>query len=88
MAIGDQSDLPSNADRFTTWFPDFLRKELAPYPGRRAVVARMVIAATITTILISAIHSALGSPERIGRALVREVAQPEFFLHALAGLDE
>jgi multidrug resistance protein MdtO len=38
--------------RFTTWFPDFLRKELAPYPGRGAIVARMVIAATISTILI------------------------------------
>jgi multidrug resistance protein MdtO len=41
-----------HADRFSAWFPDFLRKELSPYPGRAAVVARMVIAATITTILI------------------------------------
>ena len=39
-------------ERFTTWFPDFLRKELAPYPGRGAVVARTVIAATISMILI------------------------------------
>src|SRR6202161_1495779 len=38
--------------RFTVWFPDFLRKELAPYPGRGAIVARMVIAATITAILV------------------------------------
>jgi multidrug resistance protein MdtO len=37
---------------FATWFPDFLRKELAPFPGRGAVVARMVIAASITAILI------------------------------------
>jgi multidrug resistance protein MdtO len=41
-----------HAERFTTWFPDFLSKELAPYPGRGAVVARMVISATLTTILI------------------------------------
>jgi multidrug resistance protein MdtO len=41
-----------HAARFTTWFPQFLRKELAPYPGRGAVVARMVIAATLTMILI------------------------------------
>lgn len=41
-----------NAARFTTWFPDFLRKELAPFPGRGAIVARMVIAASITAILI------------------------------------
>lgn len=41
-----------HAERFTTWFPDFLRKELAPYPGRGALVARTVIAATLTMILI------------------------------------
>jgi multidrug resistance protein MdtO len=41
-----------HAARFTTWFPEFLRKELAPYPGRSAIVARMVIAASITAILI------------------------------------
>ncbi|GGG93796.1 multidrug transporter subunit MdtO [Silvibacterium dinghuense] len=34
------------------WFPDFLRAELAPYPGRGAIVARMVIAATISMILV------------------------------------
>jgi multidrug resistance protein MdtO len=41
-----------HAARFTVWFPDFLKKELAPYPGRVAIVARMVIAATITAILV------------------------------------
>jgi multidrug resistance protein MdtO len=41
-----------HAEGLTTWFADFLRKELAPYPGRGAVVARMVISATLTTILI------------------------------------
>ncbi|MBT9332471.1 FUSC family protein [Paracidobacterium acidisoli] len=41
-----------HAERFTEWFPDFLRKELAPYPGRGAVVARMVIAATLSAVLI------------------------------------
>jgi multidrug resistance protein MdtO len=38
--------------RFTEWFPEFLKQELAPYPGRGAVVARMVIAATLTMIVI------------------------------------
>ena len=38
--------------RFGTWFPDFLKKELAPYPGRGALVARTVIAATLSMILI------------------------------------
>lgn len=41
-----------HAERFTTWFPDFLRKELAPYPGRWTIVARTVIAATLTMILV------------------------------------
>jgi multidrug resistance protein MdtO len=41
-----------HAERFSTWFPDFLRKELAPYPGRGTIVARTTIAATLTMILI------------------------------------
>jgi multidrug resistance protein MdtO len=41
-----------HAERFTDWFPDFLKKELAPYPGRGALVSRMVISATLTMILI------------------------------------
>jgi multidrug resistance protein MdtO len=32
------------------WLRDFLREELAPYPGRSATVSRMVIAATIIMI--------------------------------------
>ena len=39
-------------ERVSSWFPDFLRKELAPYPGRGAIVARMVIASTITAVLV------------------------------------
>src|ERR1700761_3228884 len=42
----------SHEAHFSTWFPDFLRKELAPYPGRGQLVARTVIAATLTMILI------------------------------------
>jgi len=41
-----------HAKRFSDWFPDFLKKEFAPYPGRSALVARMVISATLTMILI------------------------------------
>jgi multidrug resistance protein MdtO len=33
------------------WVPDFLREELSPYPGRVAVVFRMVIATTLITIV-------------------------------------
>jgi multidrug resistance protein MdtO len=33
------------------WLPDFLREELSPYPGRVALVVRMVIAASLITIV-------------------------------------
>jgi multidrug resistance protein MdtO len=39
-------------ERFSEWFPDFLKKELAPYPGRGALIARIVISATLTMIWI------------------------------------
>jgi len=41
-----------HAERFSDWFPDFLKQELAPYPGRAALVARIVISATLTMIII------------------------------------
>ncbi len=34
-----------------TWLWDFLKEELAPYPGRTALVARMVIASTVVMIV-------------------------------------
>jgi multidrug resistance protein MdtO len=34
-----------------SWLRDFLREELAPYPGRQMLVARMVIAATVVMIV-------------------------------------
>ena len=37
--------------RPVVWLRDFLKEELAPYPGRAALVARIVIAATIVMIL-------------------------------------
>ena len=40
------------SERFSDWFPNFLKKELAPYPGRGALVARIVISATLTMIWI------------------------------------
>jgi multidrug resistance protein MdtO len=41
-----------HSERFGEWFPDFLKKELAPFPGRGMLVSRMVISATLTMILI------------------------------------
>lgn len=39
-------------ERFSGWFPEFLKRELAPYPGRAALVARIVLSATLTMIII------------------------------------
>jgi multidrug resistance protein MdtO len=41
-----------HAKRFNDWFPDFLKRELTPFPGRGALVARIVISATLTMIII------------------------------------
>ena len=42
---------PPPPPRSTAWFRDFLRDELTPYPERAALVARMVIAATIVMLI-------------------------------------
>jgi multidrug resistance protein MdtO len=39
------------AARPLVWFREFLKEELAPYPGRAALAARMVIAATLVMII-------------------------------------
>ena len=49
MATVAQS-LPESS-RPLAWFQEFLKEELAPYPGRAATVARMVIAATLVMII-------------------------------------
>jgi multidrug resistance protein MdtO len=49
MATVAQS-LPESS-RPLAWFREFLREELAPYPGRPATVARMVIAATLVMVI-------------------------------------
>src|SRR5258708_36389928 len=49
MATLAQS-LPGSS-RPLAWFGEFLKEELAPYPGRAGTVARMVIAATLVMII-------------------------------------
>ncbi|HEY0565270.1 MAG TPA: hypothetical protein VGC88_06780, partial [Terriglobales bacterium] len=39
-------------DLVLSWFGDLLKKELALYPGRLAIIARIVTAACITTLII------------------------------------
>jgi multidrug resistance protein MdtO len=43
---------PIEPHSFLAWFGDFLHYELVPYPGRVRTVSRMVIAVTLTSILI------------------------------------
>ena len=49
MALLVQS--ASAPPRSTAWFREFLKGELTPYPERAALVARMVIAATIVMLI-------------------------------------
>lgn len=41
----------SMASSSLSWLGEFLKEELAPYPGRAALIARMVIAATLVMII-------------------------------------
>lgn len=52
MATATAPTLRTDTRGFASWFADFLRSELAPYPGRGTLVARMVISATITMVII------------------------------------
>src|SRR5246500_3917023 len=42
----------SEPSGFLPWLREMVKEEIAPYPGRGVVVARMVIAATVTMILV------------------------------------
>jgi len=42
---------PSESSGLLPWFREMLKDELAAYPGRGVMVARMVISATLTMIL-------------------------------------
>ena len=51
MATGAQSIAGSGSTAPLPWFWQFLKQELAPYPGRTAVVGRMALAATLVMIV-------------------------------------
>jgi multidrug resistance protein MdtO len=68
--------------RSAAWFRDFLKDELRPYPERAALVARMVIAATIVMLITMTFRMPYGayaalyaftisreSPQTIGKAV-------------------
>jgi multidrug resistance protein MdtO len=51
MSMGALSQSINRAPSPLAWFKEFLKEELAPYPGRAALVARVVLAASIAMIL-------------------------------------
>jgi len=57
----DLSAQPGDKQTFWEWLPIFLKHELAPYPERLSVVARMVIAATVTMIIVITFKIPYGS---------------------------
>jgi multidrug resistance protein MdtO len=64
MATATMLSVDNRGGGFISWFWDFLKSELTPYPGRGVMVARIVIAATITMILTMTFRipgAALGS---------------------------
>ena len=73
--------------RPSAWFREFLKDELTPYPERAALVARMVIAATIVMLITMTFRMPYGayaalyaltisreSPQTIGKAVTSIVA--------------
>src|SRR5260370_36506923 len=74
------------------WLRDFLKEELAPYPGRARLVGRIVIAAPIVMILTmtfripfgayAAIYTFLISRESPRRTVISAVAGVVVFLYA------
>lgn len=57
----DLSAQPGDKQTFWEWFPTFLKHELAPYPGRLSVVTRMIIAATVSMIIVITFKIPYGS---------------------------
>ena len=74
MATAAQS--LSKAPSPSEWFWQFLKEELAPYPGRTQLVARIVIAATIVMILTMTFRIPFGAYAAIYTFLIsRESAR-------------
>jgi multidrug resistance protein MdtO len=67
------------------WLPDLLREELSPYPGRGALVARMVSTASIVMIIIMTFHIPYGVYGAV-YALTLSRETPDATLHAAKNL--
>jgi len=65
----DAQTLPLSS-RSLAWFWEFLKEELAPYPGRAALVARMTLAATLVMIICMTFRVSYGSQGAIYALLI------------------
>jgi multidrug resistance protein MdtO len=63
MATLEQS-LPESPQPLA-WFEEFLKEDLAPYPGRVALVVRMVIAATLVMLITTTFRIPYGAYDAI-----------------------
>src|ERR1700761_6728874 len=50
-----------NSGRQSAWIWEFLKEELVPYPGRAALVGRMVTAATLSMLITMTFHLPYGA---------------------------
>ncbi len=76
---------PSQDHGALAWFGDFLAGELKPYPGRLAVVLRMVLAATITMVLVMVFQIPGGANAAFNTLLVSRQS-PQETLKSSVGL--
>src|SRR5260370_27308497 len=65
------------------WLRDFLKEELAPYPGRAVLVARIVIAATIVMILTMTFRIPLGAYAAIYTFLISRESPRQTVISAM-----
>src|ERR1700756_6063591 len=71
---------PRSVDQAGEWFWNFLKAELAPYPGRARVVARMTVSATIVMILVMTFRIPGGFQGAIFTLIISRESPAETFL--------
>jgi multidrug resistance protein MdtO len=77
---GPSAALPNTIDQGGKWFWNFLKAELAPYPGRAWVVARMTVSATIVMLLVMTFRIPGGFQGAIFTLIISRESPAETFL--------
>ncbi len=91
--VQPSAERPRISDRSPAgaWFRNFLFRELAPYPGRATLVARIVASTTLAMLVIMTFHIAGGAlggffSLAISRESLRSTAQGTFLTIGMFGL--